>query len=413
MLEYLIMHFLFNISLLVVLLFLFFIWIKITENIESYKKAFLIYFILSLLLCNLFAYELSDYIALDLRIIPFLIGGLYFRLSPILGLLLIAMRGFHGIDLGFYVGVIFYAIFSYVIWKLSPLFLKLSEKYRILSSTGITFIVSLGILALLEIDSTPHRIIDVWSAYIIVPPLGVAMLAYLIEHINKNVILMKELIKSEKFEVLEQMGAAISQEIKIPITNSLQYIQNLNNLTLDSNDKKQHLTNIHDSLTSAEMVIKDYLSFSKPSIQSIEKIDVNEEIIQLIKLMQPLTKQNAIQIHTNLSSKGCINGNRQNFQQCLVNIMKNAVEAMPNGGVLTIETTSTLTTITIMIEDTGIGISKEQLSRIDEPFYSTKGEKGTGVGLMVSYNIVRSMKGTINVRSELGKGTLFQLTFRK
>src|SRR5690606_7165823 len=94
-----------------------------------------------------------------------------------------------------------------------------------------------------------------------------------------------------------------------------------------------------------------------------------------------------------------------------VNIIKNSIEAMENGGTITVEVDSTPSNVTIRIHDTGKGMSPEQVERLGEPYYSTKGESGTGLGIMVAYNIVRAMKGTINVKSEVGKGTTFEFTF--
>jgi two-component system, sporulation sensor kinase B len=91
--------------------------------------------------------------------------------------------------------------------------------------------------------------------------------------------------------------------------------------------------------------------------------------------------------------------------------MKNCIEAMPVGGMLTIQTESTNGEVFIKISDTGVGMSQEQVNRLGEPYYSTKGNKGTGLGLMVSFSIIRELKGTVYIHSKLGKGTEFHVTF--
>jgi two-component system sporulation sensor kinase B len=84
---------------------------------------------------------------------------------------------------------------------------------------------------------------------------------------------------------------------------------------------------------------------------------------------------------------------------------------MPNGGYLTITTEFSKSYVTISVKDTGVGMTTEQLERLGEPFYSTKGKNGTGLGLMVVYSIARAMDGTVWAESEIGKGTTFHFKF--
>lgn len=382
-----------------------------TVNVRAYKRIALFYFVSSLILCYLFSYQLSEGFVVDLRIVPFLIGGLYMRLSPIMGLLIITIRGFHGIDTGFFLGVGFYGVFSYFIWSISPWFLKLTSKYRILFSVMMTLIVSILILIFIELDGLPLRKLDVWFAYIVVPPLGVAMISSLIEMFDKNILLHKQSVKMEKLAAVEQMGAAISHEIRNPLTAAIGFVQLLEEGTLKTEKKEQYLTIIEQELESAERVIKDYLTFSKPIIESIVKLNINDELTHLIKLLLPLANLHSVKISTNFSAVGFIEGDRQKFHQCFINAIKNGIESMPDGGDLLIETTSTKTKLIIKIHDTGLGMSKDQLNRLGEPYYFTKGAKGTGLNLMVTYSIVRAMNGTIDVQSEIGKGTVFHYSF--
>lgn len=381
-------------------------------SLRLYKKTALFYFTVSLILCYLFSYRLSAELVLDIRIVPFLIGGLYMGVSPILGLLVIIMRGFHGIDFGFYLGVGFYGLFSFFIWSISPWFLKQTAKHRILFSMSLTLLVSLGIMVALEMETPSFATFDKWFAYIVVPPLGVAMLSYIIEIIDKNVHLHQQLVNAEKLEAIEQMGAAISHEIRNPLTAAIGFVQLLEEDSHECPKRKQYLNIIKRELDSAERVIKDYLTFSKPVIESVEEINIHNELSHLIKLLQPLSNLNSVNISTRFSSNGLIEGDRQQFHQCFINIIKNAIESMPNGGELSIETTSYQTNIIIKIQDSGVGMSKDQLKRLGEPYYSTKGAKGTGLGVMVSYSIIRAMKGTIEVQSAIGVGTIFQFTFK-
>lgn len=404
-------HFLFNLSLLIVLLLFFVMWTEKSGSARLNKGAGLLYFVVSLALCYLFTYRLNEELVLDLRIIPFLIGGLYMGLSPVLGLLIIILRGFHGIDIGFFYAVLFYGLFSLLIWRISPWFLKRTSKQRMLFSTGITLFVSLLLLVALEISIHPQNRLDVWFAYIIVPPLGVAMISYIMEVIEKNILLRQRLLKAEKLQAVEQMGAAISHEIRNPLTSAMGFVQLLEDDSIESKDRTQYLAILKGELESAERVIQDYLTFSKPQIEIVEEIDAHVELHYVLNILQPIANLNSVKVSTNFSSMGMIKGDRQKFHQCFINILKNAIESMPNGGVLSIKTVFTQKYLEIYIQDTGLGMTEDQLNRLGEPYYSTKGVKGTGLGVMVVFSIVRAMKGTINVQSEVGVGTTFLISF--
>ena len=105
-------------------------------------------------------------------------------------------------------------------------------------------------------------------------------------------------------------------------------------------------------------------------------------------------------------------GDQSKFRQALINLCKNSIEAMPEGGTLTLESGLYKINPVISIKDTGVGMTKEQLERLGTPFYSTK-EKGTGLGTMVAFSIIRTMAGEIETTSELGKCTAFTIIFSK
>ena len=95
----------------------------------------------------------------------------------------------------------------------------------------------------------------------------------------------------------------------------------------------------------------------------------------------------------------------------MLNIAKNGIEAIEDGGSLHIEIQMDKDHIILLIRDTGKGMTKEQIKRLGEPYFTTKGAKGTGLGMMVSFSIIHSMNGSIQIKSEFGKGTCFEITF--
>ncbi|CAH2713661.1 Sensor histidine kinase RcsC [Neobacillus rhizosphaerae] len=375
------------------------------------KTSIVIIFFVIIWICIQFSYNPISYARYDLQIIPLVIGGFYFGVGPMLVLATIIIRFFYGVNLGFYQTVILYGSFALVVWRLYPWFWQQAPIRRILVS--VCNGMALGILTVLgmRLYNTPTYWLDAWLAYLVIPALGIGIISYLIEIYKRNNKMRQQLIKSEKLKAVEQMGAAISHEIRNPLTAAIGFVQLLEDDYLSRQKRKEYLSIVKEELHSAEKVIQDYLTFVKPSISLSEEINVKSELRQIIKLLQPLANQNSVEILTDFSIIGFIKGDPQNFHQCLINVMKNAIEAMPRGGYLTISTEYNQNYITITVKDSGIGMTREQLERLGEPFYSTKGKNGTGLGMMVVYSIVRAMDGMIDVESEVGYGTIIQFEF--
>ncbi|WP_308128878.1 HAMP domain-containing sensor histidine kinase [Bacillus sp. sid0103] len=253
--------------------------------------------------------------------------------------------------------------------------------------------------------------LDAWIAFLFIPPLGISIISYGIEFVKRNNEMQQQLIKAEKLKAVEQMGAAISHEIRNPLTAASGFVQLLQDDYLSRHKRKEYLSIVKEELISAERVIQDYLTFAKPSLEELEELNVKSELRQIINILQPLANQNSVEILTDFSVIGFIKGDGQKFRQCFVNVMKNAIEAMPNGGYLTIITEFSQNYVTISVKDTGIGMTEEHLERLGEPFYSTKGKNGTGLGMMVVYSIARAMEGAVWAESEVGVGTTFHFKF--
>ncbi|MCK1997043.1 HAMP domain-containing histidine kinase [Psychrobacillus psychrodurans] len=405
-------YFFFNLSLLIVILFLGVLWAEKSKRFWSHQAIFISLLIISLMLCFIFTYRIEgSNVVFDLRKIPFIVGSLYMGFGPFLAAFIMLVRGFFGIDYGFWMTVLYYGGLAILFWRISSWFLKQSPKQRVLFSVGVTFLFSFAQTFTMGIWHLPHSSTEVWFAYLVIQPIGVGIISYIIEEIIMTIQLRQRTMKSKRLEAVERMGAAISHEIRNPLTAAIGFVQLLQNDSISKENYTQYLSIIKNELKSAERVIQEYLNFSNPEIKSMEPLLLQEELEQVVQLLQPLAKRNSVKIVSMFSPGEEIEGDKQKFHQCLVNIMKNAIEAMPKGGILTVETESTQTTVSILIKDTGSGMTLEQVTRLGEPYYSTKGSKGTGLGITVVYSIVRAMNGTIHVESKIGEGTTFKFTF--
>lgn len=404
-------HLFFNLSIYIVLLFFCLIFFDNYKKFTLSKPSLTFFFIVMLWLCIQFSYNPISYARYDLRIIPLVLGALYVGIGPILIGAIIIIQGFYGFDSGFYQTMLLYVPLTVVFWRLYPWFLKQVPARRIFVTVCLGII--LGIVTVIGMSfAHPHYYwLDAWTAFLFIPSLGIGIISYGIEFVRRNNEMQQQLIKAEKLKAVEQMGAAISHEIRNPLTAASGFVQLLQDDYLSRHKRKEYLSIVKEELISAERVIQDYLTFAKPSIEAFEELNVKSELRQIINILQPLANQNSVEISTDFSVIGFIKGDGQKFRQCFVNVLKNAIEAMPNGGYLTVTTEYSKNNVTISVKDTGVGMTIDQLDRLGEPFYSTKGKNGTGLGMMVVYSIARAMDGTVWAESEVGMGTTFHFKF--
>ena len=164
-------------------------------------------------------------------------------------------------------------------------------------------------------------------------------------------------------------------------------------------------------LRRAEKIVSDYLSFAKPQSDNMVYSNMKEESEYTRNIIMPYATMNKVEIEFSFNNSLHKHYDRNQIQQCLINLYKNGIEAMreKGGGTLSIALSERKNNIIISIRDTGIGMSNEEISRLGKPYYSTK-EEGTGLGMLMVYSTINKVKGMIEVESEKGIGTTFTIT---
>ena len=220
------------------------------------------------------------------------------------------------------------------------------------------------------------------------------------------------LIQSEKLTSLGKMSAGVAHEINNPLTSIL-----INtHLMLEKLEKNhafhEYLSLIADETTRCTNIVKGLLEFSRQSLPQKAYTDINEIINHTLQLLENQTSFQNISITKKLNQNlPQIRVDKDKVEQVFWNLMINASEAMPGGGTLNISSQFSTDKKYIEIEfiDTGKGIPKVNINKLFDPFFTTK-SSGTGLGLAVSYGIIEQHQGKIEVKSELGQGSVFTIS---
>jgi two-component system, sporulation sensor kinase B len=236
--------------------------------------------------------------------------------------------------------------------------------------------------------------------------LAVLFAAILNENVIERNLMKDEIRRSEKQHTLGELAASIAHEVRNPLTVVKGFLQ-----LMEGEDErhKHYYPLILSELGRAENIISDYLNFAKPEFKKIETFPISLLVIELSILLNPYALKAGISLTHSIESDAVITTDRNQLKQALINILKNAVEATPKAGRVSIKLIPEGEHVKIIVRDTGKGMTKEQLSRVGSLFFSTK-EQGTGLGTMVSTRIIESMGGSVEYTSKIGKGTKVSVT---
>jgi nitrogen-specific signal transduction histidine kinase/ferredoxin len=221
------------------------------------------------------------------------------------------------------------------------------------------------------------------------------------------------LIQAEKLTSLGRMAAAIAHEINNPLAGVLVYTQllakKINSDKFTKESALEYLSKMETELTRSTKLVRNLLDFARQSPPRFWEVDINEVINRSFELAAHSAELQHVQVLKELDpSLPTTMADFDQLQQVCTNLIMNAIQAMPEGGTLTIRTSADDTQVKIEVQDTGVGISPENMRKLFTPFFTTKREvKGVGLGLAVSYGIVQRHKGRIEVQSKEGEGTTF------
>ena len=221
-----------------------------------------------------------------------------------------------------------------------------------------------------------------------------------------------QLIQSEKMAAIGQLAAGIAHEIRNPLGIIMNALYDLGELLKDPPaEVGEDLQIARTEMGRVQEIINNLLEFSRDGTTEMQSVDLNKMVQQTLKLMRKHLETSGVEAHTSLEDvpRGRVSEN--GMRQVLLNLITNAVQAMPSGGELHVGTRHDREgCVCLAIRDTGTGISAEQLGRIFDPFYTTKDPgEGTGLGLSVVHSVITNAGGSMDVTSTPGEGTTFSI----
>ncbi len=223
--------------------------------------------------------------------------------------------------------------------------------------------------------------------------------------VELNEMHQKQLEQADRMFTVGEMAASLAHEIKNPISGVIGALQIFDSETQSGDAKKEIIGEMMSLLQRVNNAVNDLLSYARPKSPVFETVDVKSLINKTLSLITPLQPEKKINYNVVLGDESLvISADSNQMQQVLFNLMLNALQAMANEGSLNVFVTKKENSVEIEVIDNGAGIKPETLPFLFKPFFTTK-HKGTGLGLAISKRIIEQHSGSIEITSEVGKGT--------
>lgn len=213
-------------------------------------------------------------------------------------------------------------------------------------------------------------------------------------------------MRSKELAIIGELSAGIAHEIRNPLTMLKGYTEFLKDETKEQ-ENLEYFDILLEEIDRIDFIVGEFMALAKPKAAEFMKKNVNTIVKQITLFLKSEAKYNNVSISIEeFPQPLLIQCDENRLKQVFLNIMKNGMESMPKGGHLYVSIKKENNQAVVTIRDEGVGIPAEQLKKLSEPFFSTK-KKGNGLGLMVSYKIIDEHQGTVQVESEVDKGTTF------
>ncbi|AZB44215.1 GHKL domain-containing protein [Bacillus sp. FJAT-42376] len=375
----------------------------------------LIYLLCSLssIMCMIFPIYVLDGIPYGLHYIPYLAAVLYG--GPLTGISVAATgmlyRLYSGGD------IIWLSIIVTPLFLIFPLMLHSKwNSFRIQTKlslgvmlSGTKTILTYTVSYILTIYGFPFlladNLLDLLLSFLLFT-FVLLLTIYCVNSTKENAFLRARLIKSEKLSIVSELAASVAHEVRNPLTVVRGFIQLIGTDRTRMDPKNdEYISLVLSELDRAQEIITDYLNLAKQQYFEKNELSLSQLLDEVVKIMTSYANYKNVHFKNSIAPNLYVYGDAARLKQVFLNLLKNSVEAVSESdGEVKISAYSSHEFIRIKIKDNGIGMTPEQLERIGEPYFTLK-ERGTGLGLTVTFSIVEQHDGTIRFKSEPGAGT--------
>ncbi len=353
--------------------------------------------------------------AVDLRSVPLILGSLYG--GPIATIFLFAaMFWYRDVVGGLNMANFFLSLLPAIvlIFAAHRRFDRFRFRQRVWTAVGICFALRIGsVLIYYGLQSGyTDALFDAFEKQF---PLIIGQCAliglhvYLLEAIRKHHRMNEEILHAEKMKVVSELAAAVAHEVRNPLTTVRGFVQLLGGGRLDDAKRASYSAICLEELDRAQLIISNFLALGKPEAEKKERLNVKDELRYVANLLSSYANFRNVSVRNRVDVDAAVYGDRSKFRQAVINLGKNAIEATQGGGTVEFHSAVEGRELVLYVTDTGGGMSAEKIARLGTPYYSTK-EKGTGLGTLATFHIVRQMGGRIVVTSRIGEGTTCKIS---
>jgi two-component system sporulation sensor kinase B len=386
------------------------------DKAVNYSKQFItITCMICLFMSMTFPFTIQNGIIFDIRYVIMFFGMVYGGMTTGVFLLVefLTYRLLIG-GQGLFSAIIILSITFSLSALLSILYRRRSE-YRKLITFIAGFSFSIIPIATMFVTEYQYSIQHLKFNILVMPVQNFLGIWILISLFNKAVSdkeLYLRYLQSEKSETIAHVAASLAHEVRNPLTAVMGFLKLLKDDSITREKSRKYIAICLEEIKRTEVILSDYLSIAKPNQATVEKIELVQQIHSIIEIMTPYANMNNVTLELHyLEDKLYISANPTEIKQLFINFIKNAIEACSalSTGNVNIRIVRQSENVKISIIDNGVGMSNEQMERLGSIYFSNK-SKGTGLGLTLSYQFIRSMNGDVTVRSKSGEGTEFILT---
>lgn len=383
-------------------------FLKMHKRYIYQQQVFKASIVAAMLLTMIFPVRFDGGMQFDLKLIPIFIAFFYLSKTDSLFLVgfMLLLHFLVNAD-GVLIAAVNYAIILILFFAIEKIYHEGTVRKKIILGLFVyTLITSTRLAALINSGNQDEYLYLL--VFSLVSFTALTMTIYIIEMTNFQLKMMHELHKAEKFSAISQLAASVAHEIRNPMTTIRGFMQVLQGERNLSSDQNLFISISLQELDRTQTIIDNFLSLAKPNTGSMAKLNLSALLREIIDFMRSYSHLANTELVEGIQKDLWIKADAQELRQVFLNIIKNGIEAMPGGGSIYIIAKADKSFVKVQIRDEGVGMNKEQLERLGNPYYSTK-EKGTGLGMMISYDIIQRMRGRISVESEEGKGTTFTI----